>query len=79
MQVREAAMMRDQKKKEDQLYAMQLEKLRRDQILNDRKMKRNLRSVAEDHLMKQTTQAADHKQKWVDPYHEKDMEHTHVG
>lgn len=24
-------------------------------------------------------QAADQKEKWVDPYHEKDMEHTHVG
>ena len=79
MQVREAEMMKDQKKEEDKLYAQQLEKIRRDQILHDRKMKKNLRSVAEDHLMKQTTQAADHKEKWVDPYHEKDLEHTHVG
>ena len=30
MQVREAEMMREQKKEEDRLYAMQLEKLRRD-------------------------------------------------
>ena len=29
--------------------------------------------------MKQTMQATDHKQKWVDPYHEKDIEHVHVG
>ena len=79
MQVREAEMMKEQKKKEDQLYAMQLEKIRRDQILNDRKMKKNLRSVAQDHLMKQTVQADDHKQKWVDPYHEKDMEPVHTG
>lgn len=79
MQVREAEMMKEQKKKEDQLYAMQLEKIRREQILNDRKMKKNLRSVEEDHFMKQTMQAADSKAKWVDPYHEKDMEHKHVG
>ena len=72
-------MMKDQQKQEDQLYAAQLEKIRREQILNDRRMKKGLRSVAEDHLMKQTAQAADHKQKWVDPYHEKDMQHTHVG
>lgn len=79
MQVREAEMMKEQKKKEDELYAMQLEKIRRDQILNDRKMKKHLRSVEEDHFMKQTMQAADKKEKWIDPYHEKDMEHTHVG
>lgn len=58
---------------------MQLEKQRREQILNDRKMKRNLRAVEEDHFMKQTVHAADSKAKWVDPYHEKDMEHKHVG
>ena len=58
---------------------MQLEKIRRDQILNDRKMKKNLRNVNEDTRMKQTDQAADHKQKWVDPYHEKDMEPVHAG
>ena len=28
--------------------------------------------------MKQTMQAADHKEKWVDPYHEKDMERIQV-
>ena len=78
MQVREAEMMKEQQKKENMLYAMQLEKIRRDQILHDRRMKKQLRSVEEDHFMKQTMQAADSKQKWVDPYHEKDMEPVHV-
>ena len=72
-------MMKEQKKNEDQLYAMQLEKIRRDQILHDRKMKKNVRSVAEDHLMKQTMQDAEAKKKWVDPYHEKDAEAPHAG
>jgi hypothetical protein len=35
--------------------------------------------VATEFMQLQTTQAADHKAKWVDPYHEKDMEHTHAG
>ena len=38
-------MMSLQKKDEDKLYAMQLEKIRREQILNDREMKRNLRTT----------------------------------
>lgn len=29
--------------------------------------------------MRQTEQAAEHKEKWKDPYHEKDMEKTHPG
>jgi len=32
---------------------MQLEKIRRDQILNDRRMKRSLRSVEEEHYATQ--------------------------
>ena len=38
-------MMTMQKKDEDKLYAMQLEKIRRDQILNDRRMKNDLRAT----------------------------------
>jgi hypothetical protein len=38
-------MMTMQKKDEDKLYAMQLEKIRRDQILNDRRMKNELRAT----------------------------------
>jgi hypothetical protein len=42
-------MMTLQKKDEDKLYAMQLEKIRRDQILNDRKMKKDLRTTQVQH------------------------------
>ena len=55
------------------MYALQLEHQRRQQVLADRNYKRNLRTVAEDHKMTQTQQAADAKAKWVDPYHEKDL------
>ena len=72
-------MMTLQKKDEDKLYAMQLEKIRRDQILNDRKMKNDLRATQNQHREMQQTQAADKTEKWVDPYHEKDMNHTHAG
>ena len=67
------------KKDEDKLYAMQLEKIRRDQILNDRKMKKDLRETQVQHREIQQTQGADKHEKWVDPYHEKDMNHTHAG
>ena len=42
-------MMATQKKDEDKLYAMQLEKIRRDQCLNDRKMKNDLRATQVQH------------------------------
>ena len=72
-------MMKKQEDEENKLYAMQLEALRRQQILADREMKRNHRAVQIQHREMQTLQAADKKEKWVDPYHEKDMAHTHVG
>ena len=78
-QVREANMMKQQLNEEDKLYAMQLESQRRQQILADRAMKRGLRNVQNEHREMQTLQAADKKEKWLDPYHEKDMAHTHVG
>jgi hypothetical protein len=68
-----------QSKDEEKAYAMQLEAIRRQQILGDRAMKKGLRGVAEDHRMTQTVQASDAKQKWVDPYHEKDAQAPHVG
>ena len=32
-----------------------------------------------EHKETQHAQHEDHKGKWLDPYHEKDMEHTHAG
>ena len=61
------------------MYAMQLEHQRRQQILEDRKMKRAHRDVMTDHMLTQTMQAEDAKKKWVDPYHEMDKEAPHVG
>ena len=43
-----------QSKDEQKAYAMQLEAIRRQQILGDRAMKKGLRGVAEDHRMTQT-------------------------
>ena len=57
---------------EDKMYAMQLEVIRRQQIIADRAMKKNLRGVAEQTMFTQTVQADEEKKKWVDPYHEKD-------
>lgn len=42
--------MEEQKKEEDKLYAMQLEAVRRQQILSDRALKRGLRGVENDHF-----------------------------
>ena len=42
-------------------------------------MKKDLRGVAIQHNQTQHEQADDKAQKWVDPYHEKDMTHTHAG
>ena len=61
------------------MYAMQLEVQRRQQIVADRAMKKNLRGVAETHYAAQTVMADTQKKKWVDPYHEKDAEAPHVG
>lgn len=72
-------MMKKQKEEEDKLYALQLEQLRRQQVLEDRKMKKTLRNVMEDTKTVQTAQAQDSKLKWIDPYHEKDMKPKHVG
>ena len=47
--MREQGVMTLQKKEEDKLYAMQLEKIRRAQVLNDRQMKRDLRTTAVQH------------------------------
>jgi hypothetical protein len=71
--------MKKQADEEDRLYAMQQEALRRQQIIADRQLKRGLRNVQEEHSAIQQTQTADQKARWVDPYHEKDMEHKHVG
>ena len=78
-QVREQAMMKKQKADEDKLYAMQQEAIRRQQIKEDRAMKRGLRGVQGDHLDHHKTQAVDQTGRWVDPYHEKDIAHNHTG
>ena len=50
MQLREKELAKKQAAEEEKLYALQLEHQRRQQILQDRQMKRNARAVAEDHL-----------------------------
>ena len=72
-------MMKKQAANEERQYAIQQEHLRRQQIINDRKMKNDHKKVKDEHKLLQTAQAADQKARWVDPYHEKDMEHTHAG
>ena len=43
-------------------------------------MKRDLRGVMTQHKdYQQTVQEPDQKGKWVDPYHERDVEHKHQG
>lgn len=72
--------MKKQEADENKLYAMQLEHQRRAQILSDRRMKRDLRDVMTQHKVhQQTVQEPDQKAKWVDPYHERDMDHKHQG
>lgn len=48
-QVREAQMTKDTKKEEERLWALQQEQLRRQQVLNDRAMKKAARDVAMGH------------------------------
>lgn len=61
------------------MYAMQQEVIRRQQIIADRAQKKNLRGVAEQHMVTQTQMAETQKQKWVDPYNEKDTQAPHPG
>ena len=77
--MKEADMMKKQAQEEERMFALQQENLRRQQIISDRQMKRNHRGVQNEFRQLQNTQASDHKQKWVDPYHEKDITHQHPG
>jgi len=71
-QIKEQEWMKQQSKDEDRAYALQQEQIRRQQILAERNQKRQLKGVKGEYMELQTTQAADQKAKWVDPYHEKD-------
>ena len=71
IQIREKELEKKQQAEEEKMYAMQMEHQRRQQILEDRKMKKAHRGVMADYMLTQTQQAADAKAKWVDPYAEK--------
>ena len=78
-QMKEAEMMKKQAVDEDKAYAMQQEAIRRQQIIADRKHKRQNREVTNEHYKIQHTQAGDFKEKWHNPYHLKAEEPTHPG
>lgn len=61
-------MIKEQEKEEERLWALQAENNRRMQIINDRKMKQNTRSVAESGKEHQQVQSEENKMRWKDPY-----------
>lgn len=67
-QLVEQALLKKQREEEEALWALQAEHVRRQQVLNDRDMKRKLRSVAESVKETHAQQRDEHKQKWKDPY-----------
>ena len=70
-QLIEQALLKKQREEEERLWAMQQEHVRRQQVLNDRDMKRKQRAVAEATKDTHAVQQAEFKQKWKDPYGEK--------
>jgi len=67
-QLKEIEMEKKRKQDEEKLWALQQEHLRRQQILNDRAMKRGQREMAEAHKATHSEQAKEAKEKWRDPY-----------
>ena len=70
-QMREAEMTKKQDKEAERLWALQQEHLRRQQILADRKHKRELRDVAAGTRATQEAQNAEFKARTKDLYNEK--------
>lgn len=75
-QVREGEMKKATEKEEERLWALQQEMLRRQQVLNDRQMKKQARDVAIGHRATQEQQKTEHDKKWADPYDEKTATHN---
>lgn len=71
LQMQEAAMLKKMKDEEERLWAMQQEHLRRQQVLADRKLKREQRAMAESTRATQEQQRDEHKTHFADPYNEK--------
>ena len=71
LQLKEQELLKRQREEEERLWALQQEHTRRLQILADRDNKRKQRSMAEATKDYQEEQAQEHKQKWKDPYCEK--------
>jgi uncharacterized protein (UPF0147 family) len=61
-------MIKETEKEEARLWALQAENNRRLQVLQDRKMKQNTRTVAESAKEHQMDQADENKLRWKDPY-----------
>lgn len=70
-QLVEQELLKKQREEEERLWALQQEHTRRLQVLNDRDMKRKQRSVAESTKETNLIQKEEHRQKWVDPYGQK--------
>ena len=64
-------MMKKTKAEEERLWALQQEHQRRQQVLNDRKMKAAQRAVAVGTKATQEQQRLEHIEKMRDPYNEK--------
>ncbi len=75
-QVREQKMLRETEKEAEQLWALQQEHTRRQQVLADRQMKRGLRAVEEGHRAYQEQQKMEHDETWRDHYEEKKPTHN---
>lgn len=75
-QVREQKALKETQKEQERLEALQLEHMRRQQVLSDRAMKKAAREVAIGHKETQFQQRDEHKAAWADPYDEKTPTHN---
>lgn len=74
--MREQKLLKETEKESDKLWAMQLEHQRRQQLLQDREMKRKLREVEVGHRAAQEQQKAEHDISFKDHYEEKKPTHN---
>jgi len=75
-QVREQKLLKDTEKEQARLEALQLEHMRRQQVLSDRAMKKASRDVAIGHRATQEQQRDEHAAAWKDQYDEKTPTHN---
>lgn len=75
-QIREQKLLKETEKEKDRLEALQLEHMRRQQVLADRAMKKASREVAIGHRATQEQQRDEHKESWRDHYDEKTATHN---